>query len=65
MTSANGEKNTASFKVDGTVYKNVAVGETFGTYFQLYGVFNGQCAGVLYGDSSINLCVGGTVPVYA
>ena len=64
MTSANDEKNTASFKVDSTVYKNVHVGDTFGTYFQLYMV-DGECGGVVYGDSSIPLCVGTTVPVYA
>jgi len=48
---------SATLKVDGKSY-TAKVGEVFATNFKLYGLFDAQCAGLLYGDQSVPLCVG-------
>jgi hypothetical protein len=48
---------SATLKVDGKSY-TASVGQVFATNFKLYGLFDAQCAGVLYGDQSVPLCVG-------
>ncbi len=46
----------------GTVnYTGLAPGDTFGTNFQVYAIFNNSCAGFLYGDESFALCEGKSV----
>jgi len=47
----------ATLKVDGKSY-TAKVGEVFASNFKVYGLFDAQCAGVLYGDQSVPLCVG-------
>ena len=48
---------SATLKVDGKSY-TASVGQVFATNFKLYGLFDAQCAGVLFGDQSVPLCVG-------
>jgi hypothetical protein len=52
------KKGVASLSVDGTKYANQKVGDSFGTYYTLYSIFNSQCVGVLFGDVSQPVCLG-------
>ena len=62
VTAVDPVAETAALTVNGKKY-TVSVGQDFGKYFTLYGVFNASCAGVLYGDQSVPVCVGKTQSV--
>ncbi len=53
--------DTAATKVGNVNYTGLNPGDTFGTNFQLYAIFNPQCAGFLYGDDTFALCVGKSI----
>ena len=57
LASVNLSSQKAALKIDGKAY-TAAVGQGFGTNYMLYSIFNAQCAGVLYGDQSVAVCMG-------
>jgi hypothetical protein len=63
VTAVSPDNTTVSVTVDGQAYNGLTVGQDFATFYKVYGIFGGTCAGFLYGDSSIGGCVGDTVTV--
>jgi hypothetical protein len=63
VVSVTDDNTRVSVSVDGTAYPDLAVGQTFATFYKVYGIFGGTCAGFLYGDQSLGGCVGDTVTV--
>ncbi len=53
--------DTVSAKVGAEKFTDLQVGDTFGTSFQVYAIFNESCAGFLYGDDSFALCENSSV----
>jgi len=50
------DSSSLTVSVDGKVYNGVKVGTAFATYFKTYGIFDGRCAGFLFGDQTVALC---------
>jgi hypothetical protein len=63
VTAVSPDNTTVSVTVDGQAYAGLTVGQTFASFYKVYGIFGGTCAGFLYGDSSLGGCVGDTVTV--
>jgi hypothetical protein len=60
LLSVADDSSVLDAQVDGTPYKGLAVGSSFATYFKVYGIFDGRCAGFLFGDQTVALCEGDT-----
>lgn len=60
LLSVADDSSVLDAKVDGKPYSGLAVGSSFATYFKVYGIFDGRCAGFLFGDQTVALCEGDT-----